>query len=70
MKSCQAELSLNYFLTEESRKTLDSLLSFAEYSTPVANGILELTSKLKESSIVPAIPFPKINPTNIIQSVG
>ncbi|KAL0118876.1 hypothetical protein PUN28_009481 [Cardiocondyla obscurior] len=54
----------------ESKQTMDPLLSFAEYSKPVANGILELTSKLKESSIVPAIPFPKINPTNIIQSVG
>ncbi|XP_011876244.1 PREDICTED: WD repeat-containing protein CG11141 isoform X2 [Vollenhovia emeryi] len=54
----------------EMRQTLDPLMSFAEYSKPVANGILELTSKLKESSIVPAIPFPKINPTNIIQSVG
>lgn len=60
----------NDIFTEETRKTLDSLLSFAEYSKPVTNGILELTSKLKESSIVPAIPFPKINPTNIIQSVG
>jgi len=69
-KNCHVELFLNYFLTEETRKTLDPLLSFAEYSKPVANGILELTSKLKESSIVPAIPFPKINPTNIIQSVG
>lgn len=60
----------NDIFTEETRKTLDPLLSFAEYSKPVANGILELTSKLKESNIVPAIPFPKINPTNIIQSVG
>ncbi|XP_011690300.1 PREDICTED: WD repeat-containing protein CG11141 [Wasmannia auropunctata] len=60
----------NDIFTEEIRKTMDPLLSFAEYSKPVANGILELTSKLKESSIVPAIPFPKINPTNIIQSVG
>ena len=65
------ELSLNYyFLTEETKKTMDPLLSFAEYSKPVTNGILELTSKLKESNIVPAIPFPKIDPTNIIQSVG
>ncbi|XP_024882624.1 WD repeat-containing protein CG11141 [Temnothorax curvispinosus] len=60
----------NDIFTEETRNTLDPLSSFAEYSKPVANGILELTSKLKESSIVPAIPFPKINPTNIIQSVG
>lgn len=49
---------------------LDPLLSFAEYSKPVANGILGLTSKLKESNIVSTIPFSKINPTNIIQSVG
>lgn len=47
---------------------MDSLLSFSEYSIPV--GILGLTSKLKESNIVPTIPFSKINPTNIIQSVG
>ncbi|KAL6265330.1 hypothetical protein P5V15_002131 [Pogonomyrmex californicus] len=60
----------NNIFTEETRRTLDPLLSFAEYSKPVANGILELTSKLKESNIVPAIPFPKINPTNIIQSVS
>ncbi|XP_012533365.2 WD repeat-containing protein CG11141 [Monomorium pharaonis] len=60
----------NNIFTEETRTTLDPLLSFAEYSKPVANGILELTSKLKESNIVPAISFPKINPTNIIQSVG
>lgn len=57
-------------LIGNARNTLDPLSSFAEYSKPVANGILELTSKLKESSIVPAIPFPKISPTNIIQSVG
>lgn len=49
---------------------MDSLLSFSEYSKPVANSILGLTSKLKESNIVPTIPFSKINPTNIIQSVG
>lgn len=49
---------------------MDFLLSFSEYSKPVANGILGLTSKLKESNIVPTIPFSKINPTNIIQSVG
>ncbi|XP_076640895.1 uncharacterized protein LOC143352361 [Halictus rubicundus] len=54
----------------EATNTLDSLSSFAEISKPVTNGILELTSKLKESAIVPAIPFHKINPTNIIQSVG
>ncbi|KAG5341201.1 Y1411 protein, partial [Acromyrmex charruanus] len=60
----------NDIFTEETKKTMDPLLSFAEYSKPVTNGILELTSKLKESSIVPAIPFPKIDPTNIIQSVG
>ncbi|XP_015432211.1 PREDICTED: uncharacterized protein LOC107188428 [Dufourea novaeangliae] len=54
----------------EAKSTLDPLSSFAEISKPVTNGILELTSKLKESAIVPAIPFHKINPTNIIQSVG
>lgn len=62
--------NISYFAIGETRNTLDSLSSFAEYSKPVTNGILELTSKLKDSSIVPAIPFSKINPTNIIQSVG
>lgn len=56
--------------SSEVKDTLDSLSSFAEISKPVTNGILELTSKLMESTIVPAIPFHKINPTNIIQSVG
>lgn len=56
--------------SSEAKTTLDPLSSFAEISKPVTNGILELTSKLKESTIVPAIPFHKINPTNIIQSVG
>ncbi|XP_053975271.1 WD repeat-containing protein CG11141 isoform X1 [Hylaeus volcanicus] len=59
----------NMFLSEATN-TLDPLSSFAEISKPVTNGILELTTKLKESAIVPAIPFHKINPTNIIQSVG
>ncbi|XP_051156638.1 WD repeat-containing protein CG11141 [Leptopilina boulardi] len=48
---------------------MDSI-SLAQISKPVTTGILELTSKLKESSIVPAIPFHKINPTNIIQAMG
>lgn len=56
--------------SSEIKSTLDPLSSFAEISKPVTTGILELTSKLKESAIVPAIPFHKINPTNIIQSVG
>ncbi|XP_015594722.1 WD repeat-containing protein CG11141 [Cephus cinctus] len=49
---------------------IDPLASIAEISRPVTAGILELTSKLKESSIVPAIPFRKINPTNFIQSMS
>ncbi|KOC59375.1 WD repeat-containing protein [Habropoda laboriosa] len=57
-------------LSSERKCILDSSLLFAEISKPVTSGILELTSKLKESAIVPAIPFHKINPTNIIQSVG
>lgn len=40
--------------------------SFAEYSKPVTDGILELTTKLKGTTI----SFHKINPTNIIQTVG
>lgn len=60
----------NYLVTGETRNTLDPLSSFAEYSKPVTTGLLELTSKLKESTIVPAIPFHKINSTNIIQTVG
>ncbi|KAG7198659.1 hypothetical protein KM043_006016 [Ampulex compressa] len=56
--------------SSETRITGEPLLSFAEISKPVTNGILELTSKLKESAIVPAIPFRKINPSNIMQSVG
>ncbi|KAM0729678.1 WD repeat-containing protein [Formica fusca] len=60
----------NNITSGETTNMLDPLLSFAEYSKPVANGILGLTSKLKESNIVPTIPFSKINPTNIIQSVG
>ena len=54
----------------ETNNTPDPLSSFAEMSKPVTNGILELTSKLKDSAIVPAMSFHKINPTNIIQSVG
>ncbi|XP_033188086.1 WD repeat-containing protein CG11141 isoform X2 [Bombus vosnesenskii] len=56
--------------SSEAKSASDPLLSFAEISKPVTNGILELTSKLMESTIVPAIPFHKINPSNIIQSVG
>lgn len=48
----------------------DSATSFADISKPVTSSILELTSKLRESAIMPAIPFHKINPANIIQSVG
>ncbi|XP_031840011.1 WD repeat-containing protein CG11141 [Nomia melanderi] len=59
----------NMFATG-GKNILDPLSSIAEISKPVTNGILELTSKLKESSIVPAIPFHKMNPTNIIQSVS
>ncbi|XP_032669655.1 WD repeat-containing protein CG11141 isoform X2 [Odontomachus brunneus] len=57
----------NNFTSGETN-TLDPL-SFAEYSKPVT-GLLELTSKLKESTVVPAIPFHKIDSTNIIQTVG
>ncbi|OAD61188.1 hypothetical protein WN48_00507 [Eufriesea mexicana] len=57
-------------LSSEVKNRLDPLISLAEISKPVTNGILGLTSKLMESTIVPAIPFNKINPTNIIQSVG
>ncbi|XP_017889988.1 uncharacterized protein LOC108630917 [Ceratina calcarata] len=60
----------NMFSSETKNPLDPGLLSFAEISKPVTNGILELTSKLKESTIVPAIPFHKINPSNIIQSVG
>ncbi|EZA50351.1 WD repeat-containing protein CG11141 isoform X1 [Ooceraea biroi] len=60
----------NTFVSGETKIALDPLSSFAEYSKPVTDGILELTWKLKENSIVPAIPFAKISPTNIIQSVG
>lgn len=60
----------NDITSEEINNILDPLVSLAEYSKPVTNSILGLTSKLKESNIVPTIPFPKINPTNIIQSVG
>ncbi|CAK9804582.1 WD repeat-containing protein CG11141 [Anthophora quadrimaculata] len=57
-------------LSSEAKGMLDPSSAFAEISKPVTSGILELTSKLKESAIMPAIPFHKINPTNIIQSVG
>ncbi|XP_072755192.1 WD repeat-containing protein CG11141 [Anoplolepis gracilipes] len=57
-------------ISGEISNTLDPLSSFAEYSEPVANSILGLTSRLTENNIVPTIPFSKINPTNIIQSVG
>ncbi|XP_014488983.1 PREDICTED: WD repeat-containing protein CG11141 [Dinoponera quadriceps] len=59
----------NTFISGETRSTMDPLSSFAEYSKPVATGLLELTSKLKESTVMPAIPFHKINSTNIIQTV-
>ncbi|XP_078047877.1 uncharacterized protein LOC144475652 isoform X2 [Augochlora pura] len=59
----------NVFSTEATN-SLHPLSSFAEISKPVTNGILELTSKLKESAIVSAIPFHKMNPANIIQSVS
>lgn len=61
---------MNYCSITGETNTLDSLSSFAEYSKPVTTGLLELTSKLKESTVVPAIPFHKINLTNIIQTVG
>ncbi|KAK9294081.1 hypothetical protein QLX08_011176 [Tetragonisca angustula] len=56
--------------SSETNNISDPLLSFAESSKPVTNGILEITSKLMESTIVPAIPFHKMNPSNIIQFVG
>lgn len=79
--SHQVDIFIKYFsnilfefeqliLFVEAKSASDPLLSFAEISKPVTNGILELTSKLMESTIVPAIPFHKINPSNIIQSVG
>ena len=52
---------------DESR---DPLTSLAEMSKPVTAGILGLTLKLKDNSIVPSIPFYKINPSNIIQAMG
>lgn len=54
----------------ESEDPRDPLASLAEISKPVTAGILGLTSKLKENSIVPAIPFYKINPSNIMQAMG
>ncbi|XP_012272328.1 WD repeat-containing protein CG11141 [Orussus abietinus] len=58
----------NTFTSDMDRIT-ESLGSIAGISNPVT-GILEFTSKLKKSAIVPAIPFHKINPTNIIQSIS
>lgn len=60
----------NMFSSDMKHSLDPGLLSFAEISNPVTDGIMELTSKLKESTIMPAIPFHKINPSNIIQSVG
>ncbi|XP_015517957.2 WD repeat-containing protein CG11141 isoform X1 [Neodiprion pinetum] len=54
----------------EVETTTDPLPSLAEISKPIAAGIMELTSKFKESSIVPAIPLLKINPSNLIQSIS
>ncbi|KAK1131176.1 hypothetical protein K0M31_017465 [Melipona bicolor] len=56
--------------SSEANNISDPISSFAEISKPVTNGILEITSKLMESTIVPAIPFHKMNPSNIIQFVG
>ncbi|XP_043280141.1 WD repeat-containing protein CG11141 [Venturia canescens] len=54
----------------EPEEPRDPLASLAEMSKPVTAGILGLTSKLKDNSIVPAIPFYKINPSNIMQAMG
>ncbi|XP_066594452.1 WD repeat-containing protein CG11141 [Prorops nasuta] len=48
----------------------DSLTSIVEISKPVTNSILELTFKLKESTIVPSIPFHKINTSSLVQSLS
>nr|XP_050851053.1 WD repeat-containing protein CG11141 isoform X1 [Vespula vulgaris] len=48
----------------------DSTSPFPELSKSVTAGIMELTNKLRETAIMPAIPFHKINPTSIIQSVS
>lgn len=58
-----------FFTIGDTKTALDPLSSFVEYSKPVTGGILELTSKFKESNIVPAISFSISSPTNIIQSV-
>ncbi|XP_015125096.1 WD repeat-containing protein CG11141 [Diachasma alloeum] len=54
---------------ESPEETKDSL-TFAEISKPVTAGILGLTSRIKENSIVPSIPFYKISPSNIIQAMS
>ncbi|KAK2586004.1 hypothetical protein KPH14_010574 [Odynerus spinipes] len=60
----------NTIATESIAHHQNSASSFADISKPVTTSILELTSKLRETTIMPAIPFHKINPANIIQSVG
>ncbi|KAK0077997.1 hypothetical protein PV325_003188 [Microctonus aethiopoides] len=57
-------------ILETMEETKDSLSSFVEISKPVTASILGITSKLKENSIVPTIPFYKINPNNIIQAIS
>ncbi|OXU23452.1 hypothetical protein TSAR_001636 [Trichomalopsis sarcophagae] len=44
--------------------------SASQSNRPVTWAFTDLTTKLKSSSIVPAIPFHKINPTNLMQSTS
>lgn len=55
---------------ETIEETKDSLPSFVEISKPVTASILGITTKLKDNSIVPTIPFYKITPSNIIQAIS
>ncbi|XP_063980841.1 WD repeat-containing protein CG11141 [Diachasmimorpha longicaudata] len=54
----------------ESPEETKDTLTFAEFSKPVTAGILGLTSKIKENSLVPSLPFYKISSSNIIQEIS
>ncbi|XP_014217310.1 WD repeat-containing protein CG11141 [Copidosoma floridanum] len=65
--SCYPEIDILETVPHES---LEQITPIAESSKPIAWGLSDITSKLKSSSIVPAIPFHKINPTSIMQATS
>ncbi|XP_058809357.1 WD repeat-containing protein CG11141 isoform X2 [Phymastichus coffea] len=56
------------FINENEFKDQPTLL--ADLSNPITQGLLEWTSKFKIRPIVPAIPFDKLMPTELLQSTS